>query len=130
VPAASAAIFRADGKVLLAKRTKPPFQWSFPGGRLEPGESAEEAAIREAREEVSVEIEIVGKAGEREVMLPGRRFLISVFAARLVSGEAQPGPEASETGWFAVGDIEALDATPGLSDSARLAKRIYLAAKA
>jgi 8-oxo-dGTP diphosphatase len=130
VPAASAAIFRADGKVLLAKRTKPPFQWSFPGGRLEPGESAEEAAIREAREEVSVEIEIIGKAGEREVMLPGRCFLISVFAARLVSGEAQPGPEASETGWFAIEDIETLDATPGLAESAREAERLFLAAKA
>ncbi|MGE0339428.1 MAG: NUDIX domain-containing protein, partial [Xanthobacteraceae bacterium] len=51
--AASAAVFRADGKVLLAKRTKPPFKWSFPGGSIEPGESAEEAAIREVREEVS-----------------------------------------------------------------------------
>jgi 8-oxo-dGTP diphosphatase len=130
VPAASAAIFRADGKVLLAKRAKPPFQWSFPGGKLEPGESAEEAAVREAREEVAVEIKIIGKAGERAVTLPERRFLISVFAARIVSGEAQPGPEASEIGWFAVGDIETLDATPGLFDSARLAEHIYLAAKA
>jgi 8-oxo-dGTP diphosphatase len=130
VPAASAAIFRADGKLLLARRTKPPFQWSFPGGRLEPGESAEQAAIREVREEVAVEIAIIGKAGEREVLLPDRRFQLSVFAARIVSGEPQPGPEASETGWFAIEDIETLDATPGLSESAREAERIYLAAKA
>ena len=55
--------------MLLAKRTKPPLKWSFPGGGIETGESAEGAAIREAREEVSVEIEILGKAGVREITL-------------------------------------------------------------
>jgi 8-oxo-dGTP diphosphatase len=116
--------------VLLARRTKPPLQWSFPGGSIEPGESAEAAAIREAREEVSVEIEIVGKAGEREVVFPGKRYFISVFAARLVSGEPKTGPEASATGWFGVAEIEALDTTDELALYAEQAKRLFLAAKA
>ena len=128
--AASAAIFRADGKVLLAKRTRPPFKWSFPGGSIEPGESAAQAAIREAREEVSVEIEIVAKAGEREMELPNLRYLISVFAARLVSGEPSASDEASEIGWFDVAEIEALETTDGLAESARVAQRAFLAAKA
>ncbi len=116
--------------MLLAKRTKPPFQWSFPGGSIEPGESAEQAAVREAREEVSVEIEIVAPAGTREMKLPDRRYVISVFAARLVSGEATAGPEASETGWFDVAEIAALDTTPGLIDSALEAERAFRASKA
>jgi 8-oxo-dGTP diphosphatase len=130
--AASAAIFREDGKVLLAKRTKPPFKWSFPGGSLEPGESAAQAAIREAQEEVSVEIEIVAKAGEREMALPEakQRYLISVFAASLVAGEPKTGPEASEIGWFDIEEIAALDTTEGLAESARKAERVFLAAKA
>jgi 8-oxo-dGTP diphosphatase len=115
--------------VLLAKRTKPPFKWSFPGGSIEPGESAEEAAIREVREEVSLEIALIAKAGEREVLLPGRRYVISVFAARLIAGEAQTGPEASEVGWFELDAIGALDATEGLLESARAAERAFLAAK-
>lgn len=128
--AASAAIFRDDGKVLLARRTKPPFKWSFPGGRLEPGESAKDAAIREAREEVFVEIELITKVAEREVVLDaqGLRYLISVFAARLASGEPRTGPEASEIGWFAIADIASLDATEGLEQSAREAERAFLAA--
>jgi 8-oxo-dGTP diphosphatase len=116
---------------LLAKRTKPPFQWSFPGGSLEPGETAAQAAIREAKEEVSVEIEIIAKAGEREVELPeaNRRYVISVFAARLVSGEPKAGPEASETGWFELPEISSLDTTPELATYAEKAKRLFLAAK-
>lgn len=116
--------------MLLAKRTKPPFKWSFPGGSIEPGESAAQAAIREAREEVSVEIEIVAKAGEREVRLPERRYVISFFAAKLVSGEAATGTEASEIGWFEIDEIAALDTTPELEESAREAERTLLAAKA
>ncbi len=122
--AASVAIFRNDGRVLLARRTKPPFLWSFPGGKIEPGESAEAAAIREAHEEVSVEIEIVARAGEREVRLGDRRFLISVFAARLIAGEAQTSEEASETGWFRPDEIGSLDTTEGLADAARAAAAI------
>lgn len=113
----------------MAKRTKPPFKWSFPGGSVEPGESAEDAAVREAREEVTVEIALIAKAGEREVLLPGRRYLISVFAARLIAGEAQTGQEASEVGWFTLDAIPALDTTDGLLETARDAERLFLSAK-
>lgn len=115
--------------MLLAKRTKPPFKWSFPGGSVEQGESTEDAAIREVREEVSLEIALIAKAGEKEVLLPGRRYLISVFAARLVAGEAQTGPEASDVGWFALDDFAALDTTDGLLETARAAERLFLSAK-
>lgn len=116
--------------MLLAKRTKPPFQWSFPGGQIEPGESAQAAAIREAREEVSIEIEIVAQAGEREVTLPDRRYLISVFAARLVSGEARTGPEAGEIAWCDPSEIVSFDATPELTAHAITARKLVFDPKA
>ncbi len=114
----------------MAKRTKPPFQWSFPGGAIESGESAQQAAIREAREEVSVEIEIAGKVGEREVTLPDKRYLISVFAARLVSGEPTTGPEASEIAWLDPSEIASFDATPELTAHAEAARRLLFPGKA
>jgi 8-oxo-dGTP diphosphatase len=116
--------------VLLAKRTKPPFKWSFPGGSLEPGETAAQAAIREAREEISVEIEVVGKTGDNEVALGDNLYVISVFAARLIAGEPKAGPEASEIGWFDVSEIVALDATDELAAYAAAAKHLFLASKA
>lgn len=114
---------------MLAKRTKPPFKWSLPGGSLETGETAAQAAIREVREEVSVEIDIVRKAAEREVLIRDqdgnniRRYVISVFAAKLKAGEPKTGPEASEIGWFTEGEIAFLDATEGLADSVRVAEQ-------
>jgi len=114
--------------VLLARRTKPPFQWSFPGGKIEAGETPEQAVIREVREEVSAEIALLGKAGEREVLLAERRYIISVFAARLISGEPSTGPEASEIGWFEIAEIGTLDATAGLASYAIEAKRLFLSA--
>ncbi len=126
--AASAACFR-EGKVLIAKRIRPPL-WSLPGGRIEPGESPEEAAARELKEETGVEAEIVGLAGEREVTLKDEgggiaaRFRIFAYAARWRAGEAKPGPEASEVAWV---DPEALPdykTTEGLLPIVIEAKRI------
>lgn len=116
--------------MLLAKRTKPPYRWSLPGGSNEFGESLASTAIREAREEISVEIEILGQAGEREVIIPAapgfpaRRYVIAVFAARLVSGEPATGAEASETGWFAPEEIAQLETTEGLAEAVEQARRL------
>jgi ADP-ribose pyrophosphatase YjhB (NUDIX family) len=121
--AASAAVFR-DGRVLLAKRANPPRLWSLPGGKLEPGESLEEAAMREVREETGVEIEIVAAAGAREVVLPGARYHIHAFAARWRAGEARPGPEASAVEWVRPEEIARYETTEGLAEIVERASRI------
>lgn len=54
----AAALVDADGRVLVAQRPpgKPmPGLWEFPGGKLRPGETPEQALIRELREELAVE---------------------------------------------------------------------------
>lgn len=126
--AASAACFR-DGKVLIAKRLKPSL-WSLPGGRIEPGETPEAAAMRELLEETGVEAEIVALAGEREVVLKDEgggvaaRFKIFAYAARWRAGEAKPGPEACEVAWVAPEEIAAYNATEGLLPIVMEAKRL------
>lgn len=127
--AASAAVFRG-GKVLIARRVKPPGLWSLPGGRIEKGERAEKAAEREVYEETGVECETVGLAGQRQVILRDQsgairgKFLIISFAARWVGGEARPGPEASAVEWVEPEKLSAYELTEGLLPIVLSAQRL------
>ena len=125
--AASVAVFR-DGKVLLALRARPSV-WSLPGGRIEPGETAEQAALRELREEVGVEAEIVAFAGEREAIYRDKggatvRYRIQTFAARWRAGEPKPGPEAVEVRWVEPEKVGEFKTTEGLAEIVVAARRL------
>src|SRR6476620_9756309 len=84
--AVSGAIFR-DGKILLVRRARSPGKgfYSFPGGRVEFGESLHAALHREVDEETGLRVEILGLAGWREVLpasAGGGHYVIVSFAAR------------------------------------------------
>ena len=129
--AASVAVFR-DGRVLLASRTKTPLQnlFTLPGGKVEPGETLEEAALRELMEEVGVSARIIAFNENVELILRDdggavtRHFVIASFVARWVSGEAAAGPEAGAVLWVDPLDLKGLAVTPKLAHILRRAKRI------
>lgn len=97
--AASVALVR-DGKVLLIKRAYDPYKglWTLPGGRLEPGESIEQCAIREIAEEIGVTIR-----NPRPVMLQalGRdlAFRLQVFVTSDFTGKVTPSDEVADYKW-------------------------------
>jgi 8-oxo-dGTP diphosphatase len=127
--AASAAVFR-DGKVLIARRVNPPALWSLPGGRVEKNEDPKDAAERELYEETGVEAEILGLAGQREVMLRDERgeivekYVVMAFAARWLAGEAKAGPEASAVAWVEPDKLTGYEMTEGLIPIILAAQRI------
>lgn len=120
--AASVAVLR-EGRVLLAARGRPPSEglFSLPGGLVETGETMAEAALRELREEVGVEAELIGLIAPVEFIERDEEghikhhVVIAAHAARWVSGEPHTGPEAKEIRWVTEGDIAGLPMTPGLT---------------
>ncbi|WP_445501617.1 NUDIX hydrolase [Microvirga sp. G4-2] len=120
--AASVAVIR-DGRILLAARGKPPSEglYSLPGGMVETGEFLGEAALRELREEVGVEAELIGLIAPVEFIERDdeghikHHVVIAAHAARWVSGEPQTGPEAKDIRWVTERDIVDLPMTAGLT---------------
>ena len=93
------------GRVLLLRRAIEPSlgKWAFPGGFLELGESAEEGAEREAREEVGLQVKAGDLLGVYTRVDHG--IVVVVFRSRRVSGRPLAGPEALDTAWFGPGQI-------------------------
>ena len=111
VPAVGVVCLRGDS-VLLIRRGTPPRQgeWSLPGGRIEPGERAVEAALRELREETGVEAKITGLIDVVDGLFPeaGRHYVLIDYAARWVSGEPVAGDDALEARFVALDEVESL----------------------
>lgn len=87
--------FRGDD-VLLIKRGKPPMmgQWSIPGGRVEPGETLEDAAIREVKEETGVNIALGDLVLVFDTDMEGFSYKLHDFVARWVSGKPRAADDA------------------------------------
>jgi len=56
-------IIRVNGGVVLIERKNPPFGWALPGGFVDYGESLETAAVREAKEETSLDVRLISQLG-------------------------------------------------------------------
>jgi len=83
----AAAVIEKDGKIFAAARGYGDYKgyWEFPGGKLEPGETAEEALKREIREELDAEIEVGEKLSVLEYDYPAFHLNMDVFRCRLIS---------------------------------------------
>jgi ADP-ribose pyrophosphatase YjhB (NUDIX family) len=124
-PVAGVIPVRDDGHVLLVRRAIEPRigTWVFPGGFMDVGESAEEAAARETREEACLEVDALRLVGLYTRVEPG--VVVIVYEGRAV-GEPGIGDETSEVRWFPAGEIPWDDLA---FDSTIAALRDWLAAR-
>jgi 8-oxo-dGTP diphosphatase len=106
-------ILQKGSEILLIKRKNEPFKdhLALPGGFVNEGEKVETAAIREVREETSLEIEPVDILGvysdpQRD---PRRHILTVVFIGIILKGVPNPNDDSSEIQWMKLEDIQKKD---------------------
>jgi ADP-ribose pyrophosphatase YjhB (NUDIX family) len=113
------AVIICDGKILLEKRKNEPGKgkWSIPGGLVELGESAKETAIREVREETSLEVEepmlidVVDNVTRDENGEIKYHFVIVDYFVKLKGGVPKASSDAAELEWVQLSDVEDYDLT-------------------
>ena len=99
-----AGLIREGGKVLLTQR-KPGrhlgLHWEFPGGKVEAGETDEEALRRELREELGLEVAVGTRCFETRHTYGSREMHLLVYRCRVTEGE----PQALDVNAFAERDF-------------------------
>lgn len=116
-------ISNEQNKVLLTRRRQidpeddPALDktWQIPGGCLEFGESAEECAIREAKEELGIDIEINHLL--HKIFTKTREdwhgiFLVYICKQTNISQKIELNEEADRYGWYSITDVHHLQLTP------------------
>jgi 8-oxo-dGTP diphosphatase len=105
-------ILQSGSKILMIRRKKEPFKdhLALPGGFINEGETAEEAAKREAREETSLQVEPIEILGvysdpKRD---PRKHIMSVVFIGIITGGTAKPGDDAQGIEWQ---ELDKLDAS-------------------
>jgi 8-oxo-dGTP diphosphatase len=102
-------IIRKDGSIVLVKRLNPPFQgmWAIPGGFVEYGETVEAAAVREAKEETGLDVELVKIVGVySDPNRDPRGHTVSIcFLAHEVRGELKANTDAKEAKSFRISSL-------------------------
>jgi 8-oxo-dGTP diphosphatase len=95
-----------DGDRLLAARRSEPAHlaggWELPGGKVDPGETDEQALLRECQEELGVTIRLLDRVGTDWPMPPSAT--LRVWTAEIVDGVPQPLEDHSELRWLGPGE--------------------------
>jgi len=122
IPAVSVAIHH-EGAFLLVRRGREPSKglYAFPGGRVQPPESDEEAVRRELAEETGLSIATLEPL--LQLHLPGSdrhpAFRLLVFRGFGPSGTMLAGDDADQVGWFGIEEMQTLPVIPSVLDTAR-----------
>src|SRR5512139_4037351 len=106
-PKVAAVVFiEQEGRVLLVRRAMNPERgkWALPAGYIDDGEDPRAAAIREVHEETGLDVEITDLVDVQSGPHTLGASIVIIYAARVISGTAQPLDDADAVLWLAATD--------------------------
>jgi 8-oxo-dGTP diphosphatase len=113
------AIAVRDGSLLMIRRGHGPAagRWSVPGGRIERGELAAEALVREVKEETGLDGVCGPLVGWTELLADDHHFVVLDFEVTILDdGDPAAGSDAAEVAWVALEEVSELRLTDGLAE--------------
>jgi ADP-ribose pyrophosphatase YjhB (NUDIX family) len=108
----SAVVVRQGDTLLLARRAKEPNRgkWVFPGGKIEPFESIQQAAEREILEETGLQVEVAEQIGAFEIIRPPDEHRVIIFSWALpVGGTPRAASDVSDLRFCTRNELSELD---------------------
>jgi 8-oxo-dGTP diphosphatase len=118
IPCVGAVIKDSEGRLLLIKRGHEPGAglWSLPGGRIEPGETDQQAVAREVLEETGLHVECGRLLGRAELPGPGDSVIVvNDYLAVVTGGQLAAADDAAAARWVTAADLPTLPLTEGLT---------------
>jgi 8-oxo-dGTP diphosphatase len=121
VPCVGAVVHDAEGRLLLIRRGHEPQRgrWTLPGGRVEFGETPEEAVVREIREETGLDVRVGPEVGRVSIPTGDVEYHVVDFTCTLLDPAAVPvaGDDAVDVCFADRAALDLLECTPRLVDT-------------
>ena len=112
-----AVIVDEQGRTLLIRRSKAnknfTGKWEWPGGKVDPGEDFAVAAIREAKEETGLDVELTAVAGVAQFEMPKAFVAMLCMEARVIGGEMQLSHEHNAFQWVPLSKLPEMELIDG-----------------
>ena len=110
----TAAAMVNNGKVLIAQReagSHMEFRWEFPGGKLEPGETTEECIVREIKEELNFDIEVLDIYKIVQFAYKEKEILLLCYLCKIIGGEGK-ALECNDFRWVGRDELSEYEFVP------------------
>lgn len=122
-----AAVIRCEDKIFATARGYGEFkgQWEFPGGKIEPGETPQQAIVREIKEELETDIKVGELIGTIEYDYPAFHLSMDCFWCEVIEGKLVL-KEAEDAKWLSKDELDSVQWLPAdITLIERLKREIY-----
>ncbi len=122
------ALIKADNKFFICQRSSSmtlPLMWEFPGGKIEKNESEKEALVREIKEELSCDIEVIKHIDTAYYEYDSFTINLAVYLCKLSNDSIPMIDEHSDSAWIEITEFDKYDFAPADLPAIAAIKEMY-----